>query len=130
MDLGAHLASGLSVSLGSDIAGGPDISMVRVARAMIETVKHLRLRGHSDRRFPSAASAWWQITAGNAGAIGLQSHGSLRAGAPADLVLMRPTDRAWLTAPHHPDPLAALLYSFDERCIQHTLVLGRIAHSR
>src|SRR5437762_3329725 len=42
MDQGRALGAGVSVSLGSDVAGGPDRSMVRVARGMIETGKQVR----------------------------------------------------------------------------------------
>lgn len=121
MDLAAHLRAGLTVSLGSDIAGGPDPCMVRVARAMIENVKQLRLNGLTDRRLPTPASAWWQITAGNAAAIGLTDTGTLRTDAAADLVLFKPGDAAWNAAP---DPMGALLYGWDERWIEQVIVNG------
>lgn len=121
MDLAAHLREGVSVSLGSDVAGGPDVCMVRVARAMIETVKQLRLNGLRDRRLPSPGAAWWQITAGNAQAIGRPDLGQLRPGAAADLVLFRPTTAEWKTAE---DPLGALLYAWDERWIEAVFAAG------
>jgi guanine deaminase len=121
MDLAAHLRAGLTVSLGSDVAGGPDPCMVRVARAMIENVKQLRLNGLTDRRLPTPAAAWWQITAGNAAAIGLADTGTLRVGAAADLVLFQPDNTVWKTAA---DPLGALLYGWDERWIERVFVNG------
>jgi guanine deaminase len=126
MDLAAHLREGLSVSLGSDVAGGPDVCMVRVARAMIENVKQLRLNGLTDRRLPSPAAAWWQITEGNARAIGLAESGMIRAGAAADLVLIKPGDGAWMSAA---DPIGAVLYGWEERWIERVWVNGRMNRS-
>jgi cytosine/adenosine deaminase-related metal-dependent hydrolase len=97
---------------------------------MIESVKRLRMpppagAGLTDRRLISPAAAWWQITAGNAQALGLEAgHGELRGGAPADLVILRPRDDAWQTAA---DAIGALLYGFDERWIEHTIVNGAVA---
>lgn len=124
MDLAAHRRAGLRVCLGSDVAGGPDPCMVRVARAMIENVKQLRLSGLDDRPVPTAAHAWWQVTAGNAAALGLASSGTIRPGVDADLVLFRPRNAAWRSAA---DPLGALLYNWDEREIERVFVAGRAA---
>lgn len=130
MDLPAHTRAAVRISLGSDVAGGPDVCMLRVARAMIESVKRLRMpppagAGLTDRRLISPAAAWWQITTGNAQALGLEAgHGELRGGAPADLVILRPRDDAWQTAA---DPIGALLYGFDERWIEHTIANGAVA---
>lgn len=130
MDLPAHTRAGVRICLGSDVAGGPDVCMLRVARAAIDAVKRLRMpppagAGLNDRRLISPAAAWWQITAGNAQSIGLEpGHGELRTGAPADLVILRPRDDAWQTAA---DPIGAVLYGFDERWIEHTIVNGAVA---
>ncbi len=126
MDLGGNLRQGVRVGLGSDVAGGPDVSMLRVARAAIETVKHLRLNGLTDRRLPTAAAAWWQITRGNAEILGLAGHQLLR-GAPADLVLIRPSDDAWRRSA---DPLGTVLYAFDDRWMSATIVQGRLHSPR
>ncbi len=109
-------AAGIPVALGSDVAGGPDRSMVRVARAMIESA---RARGDAA---PTAAQAFHAITAGNAAALGWRGCGSLAAGGDADVVVVRP-DRAWLTSS---DPLGTLLYSWDDRWIRAVLVAGRV----
>lgn len=122
MDLAAHVRAGLSVGLGSDVAGGPDPCMVRVARAMIENVKQLRLNGLADHRLPSPAAAWWQITAGNAATLGLSNTGTIRPGADADLVLFKPESGSWKGAT---DPLGSLLYDWDERGIERVVVAGR-----
>ncbi len=121
MDLAAHLRGGVNVSLGSDVAGGPDPCMVRVARAMIENVKQLRLNGQTDHRPPTPAAAWWQITAGNATTLGLSNTGTIRPGADADLVLFKPINGAWKSAA---DPFGALLYDWDERAIERVILRG------
>ncbi len=127
MDRRAALQRGVRLALGSDVAGGPDVSMVRVARAMIETAKRLHppfveggAAGGGD--VPTAAACWWQITRGNAEAIGLEGGGRIEAGADADLVLLRP-DVEWAGAV---DPLSMLLYAWDERWIRRVVVNGRV----
>lgn len=127
--------SGVKFALGSDIAGGPDVCMVRVARAMLENAKRIRppfvpvaaKDTTADSPLPSAAACWWQITGGNAAVLGLGKVGRLERGFRADIVTLTPPTpfthashgehRHWTSA--H-DPLAALLYAFDERWITQT----------
>ena len=116
MDRAGLATAGIPVALGSDVAGGPDRSMVRVARAMIESA---RARGDAA---PTAAQAFHAITAGSAAALGWHGCGTLTTGVDADVVVVRP-DRAWLTSP---DPLGTLLYSWDDRWIRSVLVAGRV----
>lgn len=103
------------IALGSDIGGGYERSMVRVARAMVETASAI------GEPYPSARHAWWSITAGNADATGLNDAGRLVVGAPADLVVVRP-DVPWLDPPV--DPLATLLWSWDDRWIDAVVARG------
>jgi guanine deaminase len=117
MDREAHRRAGVRLSLGSDVAGGPDRSMARVARAMIETAKRL---GHAP---PDAAEAWWQITAGNAEAMGIADGGVLRAGAAADVLVIRP-DIPWT---RDGDGLSTLLYAWDDRWLRVAVAAGRVA---
>jgi len=124
MDRSATEQSGVLLALGSDVAGGPDRSMVRVARSMLETA---RWRGAPP---PAPRRCWWQITAGNAEAIGLDDAGSIEPGRSADLVLIEPNIDLGLTDPDDPrDPLAVLLYGWDDRWIARTLVAGRVMYS-
>ncbi|MFT5422487.1 MAG: guanine deaminase [Phycisphaerales bacterium] len=110
--------AGVLASLGSDCAGGPDRSMVRVARAMIETAKNRAAD-------PATASeAWWQITAGNAEVLGWSQTGRLEAGCEADLLVIEPNIR-WSDTP---DPLGTLLYGWDDRWLSRAVVNGAVVY--
>lgn len=108
---------GVTVALGSDVGAGYERSMVRVARAMIETASA------TGDRYPSAAQAWHQITAGNADALGWSDAGRLAAGSPADLLVIEP-DLPWLQG--DVDPLAMLLFAWDDRWLKQTFILGKL----
>jgi guanine deaminase len=117
-------SEGLRLSLGSDIGAGTERSMIRTARAMIEMAKLARL-SNPEFTLPTAAEAWWQITAGNAAALGWHESGNLTVGHEADLVIARP-NIAWQ---HAPDPLTVLLYAWDDRWLQQTVLAGNVAFS-
>lgn len=111
---------GISIVLGSDIAGGPDRSMVRVARSMIETAKRVRM-ATGQGEIPTPAEAWWSITTGNADVLGWRRTSRLAPGAEADILVVRP-DIPWSVTP---DPLGTLLYAWDDRWIERTLTMGQ-----
>lgn len=117
-----HRAAGVTVSLGSDLGGGYERSMVRVARAMIQTAA-----GRGDD-YPTAREAWRQITAGNASVLdasaGESRAGVLRAGASADLLVIQPN----LPWRDHLDPMAMLMWAWDDRWISRTVVQGRTSY--
>ena len=48
MPLGAYRAAGMLVGLGSDVAAGPEISMLGVIRAAAVTQRALELTGRAD----------------------------------------------------------------------------------
>jgi guanine deaminase len=112
-------SAGIPIVVGSDIAGGSERSMVRVARSMIETSKRIHA---SDPGSPliSPAEAWWSISGGNADALGWPSTSRLAVGAEADILVVQP-DIPWKTAA---DPLGTLLYAWDDRWITNTLLMG------
>lgn len=131
MDRSRYLNAGLRISLGSDVAGGPDPCMVRVARAMIETAKTRRM-ADGTTRVPMPGEAWRQITLGNAEAIGWHDAGRLDAGAAADVLVIDPRigEREGFAQPNwtrSPDPLSLLMYGWDERWITGRVVGGRVA---
>lgn len=112
------LTQGANLSLGSDVGAGYERSMVRVARAMIETAALV------GKEIPTASQAWWQITHGNARALGWPDENRLRVGGEADLVVVRP-DIEWQAGPV--DPLSRLLFAWDDRWVDRTIVRGEVA---
>jgi guanine deaminase len=139
MDRAAALGAGVRVSLGTDVAAGPDRSMVRVARGMMETAKQVaRARDGKGREGSAhraearchASEAWWQITAGNAAAIGLTDTGVLAPGMWGDVVVIKPGrtpgGATWLGSA---DPLAAVLWGWDDRWIEAVFAGGTPART-
>ena len=125
MDRRGHMNSGVTLALGSDIGAGYERSMVRVARAMVEAAASLAGPEASEQdQVPTADHAWWQITAGNAQALGWPDAGRLVPGAAADVVVAQP-DIGWLSGPV--DPLSRLLWAWDDRWVKQTLIRGRPA---
>ncbi len=120
MDRQTHNQAGVRVALGSDIGGGYERSMIRVARAMLETSFAV------NQPTPSVAEAWWQITQGNAELMGWQDTGVIRAGAEADLLVIQP-DARWQDSP---SPLGAVMFAWDDRWLTHTLVQGQVVWER
>lgn len=112
------------LALGSDVAGGPDVSMVRVARA----AREVWLASPQSQAAPAFGPDywWWQITAGNADALGWRDAGRIEVGAAADLVIIEPDVEL-------SDPGAALgrlMYEWDERWIAAMVSEGRVAWTR
>ncbi|TWU51812.1 amidohydrolase family protein [Rubripirellula reticaptiva] len=105
----------VKLALGSDIGAGYERSMVRVARSMIETAATL------GEQYPTAAQAWYAITAGNADALSWSDAGRIVVGASADLVVIEPTI-PWQTGAS--PPLAMLMFAWDDRWITKTLLNG------
>jgi guanine deaminase len=118
---------GVRTLLGSDIAGGTDRSMVRVARAMIEAAKrvHANADDHTPADpIPTPSEAWWRITGGNADALGWPTTSRLMPGAEADLLIVRP-DIPWRSSA---DPLGTLMYAWDDRWLMRTIAGGHAVH--
>ncbi len=113
---------GVTISLGSDIGGGYERSMIRVGRSMIEATFNAHPGGVPS---PSIAEAWWQITAGNADAMGWPDTGRIQENAEADLVVINP-DIPWQTA-HN--PLGMVMFAYDDRWVRATVVNGEVSHS-
>ncbi|MBB6429566.1 amidohydrolase family protein [Algisphaera agarilytica] len=123
MDRRSHLDHDVRTTLGSDIGGGYERSMVRVGRAMIEAAASFHEREVDT--LPNASQVWWQITTGNAEALGWPGGGRLAAGASADVVVVQPN------IPWHNsavDPLERLMWSWDDRWVQRTIARGQTAY--
>jgi guanine deaminase len=91
MPLARYLEAGLTIGLGSDVAGGPDASIFSVMRvaAYSQTVRRV-IAG--DRQPTLAPLDWLRMgTLAGAGALGLQDRiGSLEPGKDADLIAVDP----------------------------------------
>lgn len=113
------LGAGVGVALGNDIGAGYEVSMVRVAREMVLTAAEV------SGTVVTAAEAWHAVTAGNASALGWPDGGRIEAGCPGDLVVVEPA--VGLGAGLANDPLSAMLFGWDDRWVQATLLRGRVA---
>jgi guanine deaminase len=117
------------VALATDIGGGTSYSMLETAN---EAYKVLQMNGQS---WP-AAQAFYQMTLGNARALGLDDKiGAIEAGLEADLVVL--DSRATPTLAHRmeavKDDLAEELFILmmmgDDRAVAETYIAGQPAKS-
>ncbi len=113
------------LALGSDVAGGPEVSMVRVARA----AREVWLAGPQSQVVDAFTPEywWWQITAGNADALGWVDAGRIVVGAAADLVVLAPGRGGGTNGP---PSLRSMMYAWDDRWIESTITDGRTAWAR
>ncbi len=124
-DVRAMHDAGVRVTLGSDIAGGPIVSMPRVARHMLETSK--RLHGRAGVIAPQRL--WHQITAGNADDLGWATTARLEPGAEADLLLVEPSHAETDARDRWPNELGYLLHAWQDRWIRQVVTAGRVQTS-
>ncbi len=92
MPLGAYRAAGMELGLGSDLAGGPEISIFSVMRAGAVTQRVLELTGTAVRTDALRPLDWIRLgTLDGARALGLEGTvGSLEAGREADMIAIDP----------------------------------------
>lgn len=110
----------VQVALGSDIGAGYSRAMPLVAADMLHAAMA------SAETPPTPAEAWWQITAGNAEALGFEGAGRLATGASADLIEFEP-DLDWRSAPN---PLGMLLFGWESRWVRRAWLRGQLVYSR
>jgi guanine deaminase len=120
-------AAGVRVALATDVGGGTSYSMLETAN---EAYKVLQMNGQS---WPGA-QAFYQMTLGNARALGLQSRiGTIEPGREADLVVL--DSRATPAMAHRMEAvegdlgeeLFVLMTMGDDRAVSQTYVAGRAA---
>jgi guanine deaminase len=113
--------AGVKFGLGSDIAAGPEISMMRVMKDASYIQHDLSM---------TPAELFYLSTLGGARAVNLHNKvGSLEAGKEADFVVLDPSRKTSVNAdilekPAH-DLLSSLIYVGDDRMVVCTFVRGR-----
>lgn len=124
-DLDAVRQFGVRMALGSDIAAGCEMSMPRVARAMIETAKWRRYAaGTSENVYiPTPVEVWDMITKGNAEALGWIDAGRIAVGAAADLLVLKLPEYIDLSDKHL---VSRLIYNWSDSFIYRVILAGEI----
>jgi guanine deaminase len=130
MRLARYLDAGLTVGLGSDVAGGPDISLFGVMRAGAYTQSGLRtMLGET---LPSLAPLDWLRLASYEGAraLGMEGEiGSLEAGKEADLIAVDPSLTAPIAGQETDDPadlMSRLIFRTRPDMVRGAWVRGRL----
>ncbi|MEO7296210.1 MAG: amidohydrolase family protein [Candidatus Limnocylindria bacterium] len=92
MPLGAYLAAGMAVGLGSDVAAGPEVSIFSVMRAAAVTQRVLELTGKSDAAHALRPLDWIRLgSLDGARVLGMDAEiGSLEVGKEADVIAIDP----------------------------------------
>jgi len=105
MPLGRYLDAGLSVGLGSDVAGGPDLSIFTAMRVSFYAQNALRVGGFADEPAPTPLDWIRMGSLDGARALGLdRSIGSLEAGKEADVIAVDPSFVAAVPGETDDDP--------------------------
>jgi guanine deaminase len=129
MPLDRYVEAGLSVGLGSDVAGGPDLSIFTEMRVGFYAQNALRLAGRSGG--PALGPLDWlrMGTLGGARALGLDDAiGSLEAGKEADLIAVDPSYAASIPGAEDDDPedlMSRLIFRSHPDMVRGAWVRGR-----
>ncbi|MBA3627625.1 MAG: guanine deaminase [Chloroflexi bacterium] len=130
MPLARYLEAGAVVGLGSDVAGGPDLSMVTQMRVGAYVQNALRTVG-DDRRAILDPLSWLRLgTLEGARALGMyETIGSLEEGKEADLIAVDPARTAPLPGIDSDDPAeiaSRLIFRGHPEMVQAAWVRGRL----
>ena len=131
MPLGRYLAEGLAVGLGSDVAGGPDLSLFGVMRAGAYTQSGLR--SMRDDPYPPLTPFDWLRLGSLEGARALgweEAIGSVEVGKEADLIAIDTDLTASLPGSHeatdeHEDLASRLVFRSHPSMVRAAWVRGR-----
>jgi len=129
MPLGRYVEAGLSMGLGSDVSGGPDLSIFTEMRVGFYAQNALRVAGRSGG--PSLGPLDWlrMGTLGGAEALGLAAEiGSLEAGKEADLLAVDASYVASVPGAEDDDPedlMSRLIFRSHPDMVRGAWVRGR-----
>jgi guanine deaminase len=129
MPLGRCLEAGLSVGLGSDVAGGPDLSIFTEMRVAFYAHNAMRVAGRSDG--PALGPLDWlrMGTFDGARALGMDAEiGSLESGKEADLIVIDPSYVASVPGSEDDDPvdlMGRLIFRSHPDMVRGAWVRGR-----
>ena len=129
MPLARYLGAGVRIGLGSDVAGGPDLSIFTAMRVGAYTQNALRVvRGETDPVLD--ALGWLRLaTLDAARALGLDDAiGSLEVGKEADLIVVDPTFVApvpWAEADDAEEQVSRLMFRSHPSMVRAAWVRGR-----
>lgn len=129
MPLGRYLEAGIPVGLGSDVAGGPDLSLFGAMRVGGYVQNALRV-ATGDSRPILDPFAWLRLASfEGARVLGLEDQiGSIEAGKEADLIVVDPRLAAPPAAPDLDDPadiLSTLIFRSHPEMVRGAWVRGR-----
>ncbi|HEX7950703.1 MAG TPA: guanine deaminase [Candidatus Limnocylindrales bacterium] len=129
MPLGTFLEAGLSIGLGSDVSGGPDLSIFTEMRVGFYAQNAMRVAGRSSG--PALGPLDWlrMGTLGGAQALGLDGAiGSLETGKEADLIAVDPSFVASVPGAEDADPedlMSRLIFRSHPDMVRAAWVRGR-----
>ena len=129
MPLGRFLEAGLSIGLGSDVSGGPDLSIFTEMRVGFYAQNAMRVAGRAGG--PALGPLDWlrMGTLGGAMALGLESTiGSLEPGKEADLIAVDPSYVASVPGAEDADPedlMSRLIFRSHPDMVRGAWVRGR-----
>lgn len=132
MPLSEHRAAGVTVALGSDVAGGPELSMFSVMRAGALTQRALELSGRSDASSATRPAEWLRLASlEGARALGMEDEiGSLEIGKEADLIAVDPRFTTPLPGDDAPmdadDILSRMIFRPHPNMVRGAWVRGRL----
>jgi guanine deaminase len=132
MPLGAYRAAGIGIGLGTDVAAGPDLSILGAMRAGAVTQRVLELTGRSNPGRALRPIDWLRLgTLDGARALGLEDRiGSLEAGKEADVIAVDPRFTTPLPGGEPPaaaDDLASrLIFRSHPNMVRAAWVRGRL----
>jgi guanine deaminase len=127
MDWGAAKKAGVTLSLGSDVGGGPDLSLYRVLRCAWEVHAVVGKRG------PGPEDLLRMATLGGATALGFEDVGSLEPGKSADFQVLDwnqivPAGAPPAESAH--DLVSRLVHRGGRSAVRQVYVAGRLAVDR